>query len=338
MRTELNSLTTLSLNKIWLQLRDQLVREKYLAGNMGCMTSSRHIPYYQNTVHVPRHLRPAAIVEYPMLHQPRGPIQKSQMSGSVPLPSDAPEFSWVIIALYHVATYMDNGIAGITTFTMIPSLSLPAFTLATTSPVWARYDAVDNAQMFVGNKDQVYILDKAEGNVTQVSGHPAWNIDTPEVIVRDVKTTVSCLSGMHLLCGSFVPFCGNRAVGSDELFPQLLIASIKDSESQLRIEELWLTIASAVEAQLALARQQISQRQALDAEMNDLSALRVFLDRQFETVHFQMVDRQDQDPEDITMLVRAAEELKAPDTPSPTLLSVDVYQRDHTLDQTDQEQ
>lgn len=29
-------------------------------------------------------------------------------------------------------------------------------------------------QMFLGNQDRVYILDKAEGNAEQVAGHPAW--------------------------------------------------------------------------------------------------------------------------------------------------------------------
>ena len=29
-------------------------------------------------------------------------------------------------------------------------------------------------QMFVGNEDKVYILDKAEGNAATVAGHPAW--------------------------------------------------------------------------------------------------------------------------------------------------------------------
>ena len=28
--------------------------------------------------------------------------------------------------------------------------------------------------MFVGNKDKVYIIDKAEGNAAQINGHPAW--------------------------------------------------------------------------------------------------------------------------------------------------------------------
>lgn len=29
-------------------------------------------------------------------------------------------------------------------------------------------------QMFLGNTEKVYILDKAEGNAAQVNGHPAW--------------------------------------------------------------------------------------------------------------------------------------------------------------------
>lgn len=30
------------------------------------------------------------------------------------------------------------------------------------------------SQMFVGNEEKVYILDKAEGNKAQINGHPAW--------------------------------------------------------------------------------------------------------------------------------------------------------------------
>lgn len=29
-------------------------------------------------------------------------------------------------------------------------------------------------QMFLGNEDKLYILDKAEGNAFQIAGHPAW--------------------------------------------------------------------------------------------------------------------------------------------------------------------
>jgi hypothetical protein len=30
------------------------------------------------------------------------------------------------------------------------------------------------SQMFLGNEEKVYILDKAEGNAATVKGHPAW--------------------------------------------------------------------------------------------------------------------------------------------------------------------
>lgn len=29
-------------------------------------------------------------------------------------------------------------------------------------------------QLFLGNEEKVYILDKAEGNAAQINGHPAW--------------------------------------------------------------------------------------------------------------------------------------------------------------------
>lgn len=29
-------------------------------------------------------------------------------------------------------------------------------------------------QMFIGNAEKVYILDKTEGNSNQINGHPAW--------------------------------------------------------------------------------------------------------------------------------------------------------------------
>ncbi|KAK0219416.1 hypothetical protein EDD85DRAFT_780745 [Armillaria nabsnona] len=66
---------------------------------------------------------------------------------------------------------------------MIPSLTLLAFTLAANSPVWAQTAGtfadggnteVGAMMMFLGNKDQVYLLNKVEGNTAQVNGHPAW--------------------------------------------------------------------------------------------------------------------------------------------------------------------
>lgn len=89
-------------------------------------------------------------------------------------------------------------------------------------------------QMFLGNDETVYMLDKAEGNKAQINNHPAWgaawyvssaalavnisdvchrDIASHDVTLLDVKTNVFCASGMHLPNGSFVTFGGNGAVG-----------------------------------------------------------------------------------------------------------------------------
>ncbi|KAF9485814.1 copper radical oxidase, partial [Pholiota conissans] len=71
--------------------------------------------------------------------------------------------------------------------------------------------------MFLGNDQKVYILDKAEGNPTQINGHPAWgavwDISTRTATTMDVRTNTFCSSGMHLPNGSFVTFGGNGAIG-----------------------------------------------------------------------------------------------------------------------------
>ncbi|KAF9490244.1 copper radical oxidase [Pleurotus eryngii] len=76
---------------------------------------------------------------------------------------------------------------------------------------------VSAMMLFVGNEENVYILDKAEGNKAQVNNHPAWgavwNFHTHQTEVMDVKTNVFCASGMHLPNGSYVTFGGNGAVG-----------------------------------------------------------------------------------------------------------------------------
>lgn len=39
--------------------------------------------------------------------------------------------------------------------------------------------------MFVGNKDKVYIIDKAEGNAAQINGHPAWGAVWCDLILSE---------------------------------------------------------------------------------------------------------------------------------------------------------
>ena len=72
-------------------------------------------------------------------------------------------------------------------------------------------------QMFVGNSEKVYILDKAESNAAQIDGHSAWgavyDIASQQTTLLDVSTNVFCASGMHMPNGSFAVFGGNAPVG-----------------------------------------------------------------------------------------------------------------------------
>ncbi|KAE9390566.1 DUF1929-domain-containing protein [Gymnopus androsaceus JB14] len=100
------------------------------------------------------------------------------------------------------------------------SLCLQALWLATPFPLALATTAgsfadggltqVSAMMMFVGNKDKVYILDKAEGNAAQINGHPAWgavwDFNTHQSQVMDVLTNVFCASGMHLPNGSYATF------------------------------------------------------------------------------------------------------------------------------------
>ena len=71
--------------------------------------------------------------------------------------------------------------------------------------------------MFLGNEDKVYILDKAEGNPTQLNGHPAWaavwDVNTRQSTPMEIFTNTFCSSGYHLPNGSYMTFGGNGAVG-----------------------------------------------------------------------------------------------------------------------------
>jgi hypothetical protein len=79
-----------------------------------------------------------------------------------------------------------------------------------------RLSAYASPQMFLGNDEKVYILDKVEGNSAQVNGHPAWasvyDIASRSATPMDVLTNTFCASGMHLPNGSFATFGGNGAI------------------------------------------------------------------------------------------------------------------------------
>ncbi|KIJ38403.1 copper radical oxidase [Sphaerobolus stellatus SS14] len=71
--------------------------------------------------------------------------------------------------------------------------------------------------MFLGNEKKVYIMDKVEGNPTQINGHPAWaeewDIEAGTTRILDMSTNTFCAAGMHLPNGSYTTFGGNGAVG-----------------------------------------------------------------------------------------------------------------------------
>ncbi|THH06457.1 hypothetical protein EW146_g9607, partial [Bondarzewia mesenterica] len=75
---------------------------------------------------------------------------------------------------------------------------------------------VSAMMMFLGNEGKIYILDKVEGNPTQINGHSAyaavWDIATRTAIPMDVQTNPFCAAGMHLPNGSFATFGGNGAI------------------------------------------------------------------------------------------------------------------------------
>jgi hypothetical protein len=76
---------------------------------------------------------------------------------------------------------------------------------------------VSTMMMFLGNDQKVYMLDKVEGNPTQINGHPAWAVEwdiaTSKATPMDMFTNVFCASGMHLPNGTFATFGGNGAIG-----------------------------------------------------------------------------------------------------------------------------
>ncbi|KAH7102968.1 DUF1929-domain-containing protein [Auriculariales sp. MPI-PUGE-AT-0066] len=75
---------------------------------------------------------------------------------------------------------------------------------------------VSAMMMFLGNEENVYILDKAEGNAVQIKGHPAWgsvwNIKTNKATAVDVVSNSFCASGYFLPDGSWIALGGNGPI------------------------------------------------------------------------------------------------------------------------------
>ncbi|KAJ3486444.1 hypothetical protein NLI96_g4231 [Meripilus lineatus] len=78
-------------------------------------------------------------------------------------------------------------------------------------------DSIASAQqLFLGTVDKVYVVDKVEGNPTQINGHPAWAaefaLSTGKGRPMDVITNSFCAGGNVLGNGTWLNVGGNQAV------------------------------------------------------------------------------------------------------------------------------
>lgn len=75
---------------------------------------------------------------------------------------------------------------------------------------------VSAQQLFRGQGNKVYILDKVENNPVQINGHPAWATEydttTNTYRTQDVATNTFCAGGNVLANGTWAIFGGNKAV------------------------------------------------------------------------------------------------------------------------------
>ncbi|KAG9014848.1 hypothetical protein FRB94_009006 [Tulasnella sp. JGI-2019a] len=75
---------------------------------------------------------------------------------------------------------------------------------------------VSAQQLFLGNKDKVYILDKVQNNNITVSGHPAWvveyDINTNTFRPMDIWTNTFCAGGSSSGNGTWISVGGNQPV------------------------------------------------------------------------------------------------------------------------------
>ncbi|TFK16812.1 copper radical oxidase [Coprinopsis marcescibilis] len=75
---------------------------------------------------------------------------------------------------------------------------------------------VSAQQLFLGNANTVYFVDKVENNPTQINGHPAWgsewSVTSNNQRAMDVMTNSFCAGGNVLGNGTWINVGGNQAV------------------------------------------------------------------------------------------------------------------------------
>lgn len=108
------------------------------------------------------------------------------------------------------------------------------------------YQVVGNSvvaaqQLFLGDDHQVYIIDKAENNPTQINGHAAWaavyDLDTNTATPLEVITNTFCACGGLLGNGTWLNVGGNQAVdpGGNASASQTGANTYQDSDGRFRV-------------------------------------------------------------------------------------------------------
>ncbi|ORY61159.1 copper radical oxidase [Leucosporidium creatinivorum] len=97
------------------------------------------------------------------------------------------------------------------------SLSLVAAAPADNTIEIVGDSGVSAQQLFLGQSNKVYIVDKTERNPVSVAGHPAWateyDYNTNTFRTMDIETNSFCAGGNVLGNGTWVNVGGNQAVG-----------------------------------------------------------------------------------------------------------------------------
>ncbi|GAA5964759.1 hypothetical protein JCM3765_002545 [Sporobolomyces pararoseus] len=125
------------------------------------------------------------------------------------------------------------------TFTRIASLALAAATLGRAAPSDNTIEIVGESgvsaqQLFLGQSNKVYIVDKTERNPASVNGHPAWateyDIETNTYRTMDIVTNSFCAGGNVLGNGTWINIGGNQAIGYGGLNADPLTGPYKDGD------------------------------------------------------------------------------------------------------------
>jgi hypothetical protein len=103
----------------------------------------------------------------------------------------------------------------------LPNQSSAAMQPLTVGTGSGTFEVVGNSgvsaqQMFLGADNEVYILDKVQGNAATVAGHPAWaseyHLDSNTYRAMDIKTNTFCAGGSSLGDGRWLVVGGNQPV------------------------------------------------------------------------------------------------------------------------------